>query len=241
MVKRAGTALALVGSFMLFAQALAALGCGGRPEESLLSSYFRASRVRDRMTLANIATVAFDPNKDGQVEEFDIAAVGPEQTQTLHLREYAREMDEAVAASEELSKQMKAYQDANLDAVSRVLKAEAGKGRLAGADLAVQKEWTRFRTETAERQKRVSEARTKLNAERALAEPSVVSGGQTVDVTAYDGVVVTKDVTINARVRMPDGQVSEKTLVVTLSQARLKDEKGQELIGRWIVSGIKGD
>lgn len=213
--------------------------CGGGPEYSILQGYFQAARLRDRTTLGNIATVSFDPNREGQVERFQILSLGLEDTRTLQLRESAKAYQDASAASEELGKKMKAYQDDHLEAIDRVLKAERSKGKVAGADVEVQTTWTKFREDTSQSQKRLTEARTKLSDERGLAELSVMTGGQTdVDVTTYDGLLASKDVTINATVRTPDGQTSQKQLVVTLTQARLKNEKG-ELTGRWIVTGIK--
>ena len=220
--------------------ALVAVDCGGGPEQSILQGYFQAAKLRDRATLGNIATVSFDPNRQGQVERFDVLTIGPEDTRTLHIKESAKGLKDATAASEELGKKMKAYQDDHLEAIDRVIKAERAKGKIAGGDAEVSKTWTKFREDTAQTQKRASEAREKLSGERSLAELSVQSGGRTeVDVTTYEGVLAMKDVTINATVRTPDGQTSQKRMVVSLTQARLKDEKGQELNGRWLITGIK--
>lgn len=230
----------LVSVSALLVLALVAADCGGGPEQSILQGYFQAARLRDRSTLGNIATVSFDPNREGQIERFEILSLGPEDTRTLHIKENAKALQEATAASDELGKKMKAYQDDHLEAIDRVLKAERASGKIAGADAEVQKTWTKFREDTAQVQKRVSEARTKLSGERGLTELSVQTGGMTeVDVTSYDGVLVTKDVTINATVRTPDGQTSQKRMVVTLTQARLKSAQGQDLNGRWLITGIK--
>lgn len=231
----------LVSVSALLVLALVVVDCGGGPEQSILQGYFQAARLRDRTTLGNIATVSFDPNREGQMERFQILSVGPEDTRTLHIRENAKALQDATAASDDLGKKMKAYQDDHLEAIDRVLKAERAKGKMAAADVEVQKAWTKFREDTGQAQKRVTEAREQLSGERGLAELSVQTGGRTeVDVTTYDGVLITKDVALNATVRTPDGQTSQKRMVVTLTQARLKDEKGQDLNGRWLVTGIKG-
>ncbi len=52
----------------------------------------------------------------------------------------------------------------------------------------------------------------------------------------HDGDLVTKEVTISAPVRLPSGQTSQKTLIVTMQRAMLKGEK--EITGRWIITGI---
>lgn len=231
--------LRLVPMSALLALAFLVVDCGGGPERAILTGYFQASRLRDRTTLGNIATVSFDPNREGQVDRFEIVSIEPEATQTLHIRENAKTLQDATSASADLGKKMKAYQDEHLEAIDRVLKAERSKGKIAGADLEIQKVWSRFRDDTSQAQKRMSEARENLSNERNLAELSVSTGGRSVDVTNYDGVLATRVVTINANLRTPDGQTSQKRLVVTLSQARLKDEKGQDMVGRWLVTGIK--
>ena len=48
-----------------------------------------------------------------------------------------------------------------------------------------------------------------------------------------DGHMVTKDVTIDAPVIVPDGQTVQKTLVVTLQRASGGDSR------RWIVTGVR--
>jgi hypothetical protein len=42
------------------------------PEEVLLRRFFELSRVRDRTLLADIATVVFEPARDGIVQSFDV-------------------------------------------------------------------------------------------------------------------------------------------------------------------------
>lgn len=223
----------------LLVLAFLVVDCGGGAEQPILQGYFQASRLRDRMTLGNIATVSFDPSREGQVERFEILSVAPEDTRTLHMRENAKALQDATSASDDLGKKMKAYQDDHMEAIDRVLKAERSKGKISGADLEIQKMWSKFRDDTGQFQKRVTGAREQLSSERGLTELSVSTGGRSIDVTSYDGVLVSKDVTLNATVRTPDGQTSQKQLVVTLTQARLKDEKGQDLTGRWLVTGIK--
>jgi hypothetical protein len=49
--------------------------------------------------------------------------------------------------------------------------------------------------------------------------------------------MVTKDVTINADVRAPSGETSQKQMVVTLQRA-VMTIGGQERTGRWIITKI---
>jgi hypothetical protein len=64
--------------FILLAPVIAGLAlldiaCGGGSsgEKQVLTNFFRASRVRDNATLANLSAVSFDPRTDGSVQSFD--------------------------------------------------------------------------------------------------------------------------------------------------------------------------
>jgi hypothetical protein len=220
---------------VLLALALAGPGCGGAPEYQLVNQFFRSSRLADTMTLGNIATVSFDPKKDGTVESFSIVSVTPEQARELKMVEYAQALKDAQAKDAELSKQMKEYQDANTDAIDRVLKAEAKNARVTGRDAQVQAEWTKWREQQKAHAKAVSEARQKLSEERRVAELSV----QDRDVTTYPGSEFTKEVTVDANVRTPEGTSVKKTLVLTMQRVVLKDEAGQNIEGKWMFTKLE--
>lgn len=71
----------------VLALAVVASACaGGADEKILLTKYFTASKVSDNMTLSNIATVAFDPKTDGQMQSFSIVSVSPEKIEPLGLK-----------------------------------------------------------------------------------------------------------------------------------------------------------
>ena len=59
-----------------------------------------------------------------------------------------------------------------------------------------------------------------------------------VDITKYDGQLGSKDLTIEAPVKLPDGGVVQRTLIVTIQHAVLKADP--EIVGRWIVTGLRG-
>jgi hypothetical protein len=50
-------------------------GCSVRPEETLISDFFAASRLRDLTALARIGTVVFEPRERGTVTTFTIRSV----------------------------------------------------------------------------------------------------------------------------------------------------------------------
>ncbi len=227
---------AMLGSVALF---IAACGSSS-PEGQMLTGFFRAARVRDNATLANISATSFDVRTEGTVERFTVSTVGPEQRKQLQIKELAQQADEAKQADEAFAKKKKEYQDANIDAIQRVVKAEREKGKITGKDAEVQAAWTKLRDEQSQYTKKVSELRAKLGDEKSLAEMSLTPPGRaTVDVTTMDVTLVSKDVTIEADVKSPEGTVQKQTMVVTLQQAIGKGADGKELPGRWIITSIK--
>jgi hypothetical protein len=89
----------------------------------------------------------------------------------------------------------------------------------------------------------VSDARSKLNASRPIAELSVqnVQGIGVVDLTTVDGQLVSKDVTLDAQVRTPSGETVQKQLVVTMQRAEIAQPgKTEPVGGRWVITAIKG-
>jgi hypothetical protein len=233
---RATTLLAaLLGAF-----AASTIACGGRSsEEQVITNFFRASRVRDNATLANLSAVSFDARTDGTVQDFDIVNVGEEQRRTLQIKQLADEEEKAKQADAEFAKKKREYQDANLEAIERVVKLERSGSPIRGKDAEVQSAWTKWRSEQSQYQKRVSEARARHANERALAVNSLTPPGQAdVDVSNMDIELVTKQVTVNAEVREPNGNTTPKTLVFTMQKAVGKSSEG-ETDGRWIITGIR--
>jgi hypothetical protein len=203
----------------------------------MIRRFFQASSMGDNITLANIATVGFDPNKDGRAQNVSFVSETPEQTRDLKVKDLDKAYKDAQAAESDFSKKMKEYQDKNLEAINRVLKIEqSGRGKPAGKDAEVQTSWTKWRDDGSTYQKKVSEARKALQAERKVADLSVPDH----DVSQFDSVVeASKTVTVTANVRTPDGQSSKKTLVLTLQRVVLKDAAGKEIPGRWMITDIK--
>ncbi len=220
---------------VLFVLVMSAAGCGGSAEEPLVRKFFQASRLGDNMTLANIATVAFDPNKDGRAESVSVVSVAPETSRELHFKDLEKARKEAAAAEDEFTKKKKEYQDKTIEAINRVLKAEAASQKPKGKDAEVQVAWTKWRADQADYAKKVSEARNKLNEERHVAELSIPDR----DVTQFDGTEYTKEMTVSARVRMPNGQTANKTYVLTIQRVVLKDDKGAPINGRSLITGIR--
>jgi hypothetical protein len=221
---------------VLFVLALSATGCGGSEHDVLIRKFFAASGASDVATLGNIATVSFDPSKDGRAQNVSFVSETPQQTRVLNLKELDKTYKEAQAVEVEFSKRMKDYQDKNLDAINRVVKVEqAGKGKPVGKDLEVQAAWTKWRDESSTIQRHVSEARKALQAERKVADLSVPDS----DAATYDATELTTDVTVTANVRSADNVTTKKTLTLTLQRVVLKDTAGKIIEGKWMITSIK--
>ena len=222
---------------VLVALVLATAGCGGSEHELMIKKFFMASGAGDTVTLGNIATVSFDPTRDGRASSVSFVSETPAQTRVLKIKELDKAFKDAQAAAAAVSKDMKAYQDKNADAISRVLKIEqSGKGKVAGGDVAVQKAWTEWRDKSSVVEKAASEARMALAAERRVADLSVPDK----DPTTFDAIEATKEVTVTANVMTPDKQSVKKTLVLTLQRVVLNEGGGKPPIeGKWMITGIK--
>lgn len=224
-----------------FAIAAAACGSSAR-EEPQLRQFFRASGLRDSQTLANFAATSFDPREQGIVQTFEVTNVSEERKTPLELKALARAHDEARAAQDEFSRRKIEYQKANEDAIDRVLKAERANSRISGKDAEVQAAWTKWRTETADLAKKVSDARAKLQSQRPVAELSVENPRAPVDITTVDGEMVSKDVTVNAKVKLPadkGGQTVDKTLIITMQRVVAKTADGKDVPAKWIITRIQ--
>jgi len=219
--------------------AVVAVACAGGEEKTLLSSYFRASKVADNMTLANIATVAFDPNADGQMQTFSILSVSEEKVTPLELKAKAAELKAAVDDEKAFSEKKKAFQEANTDAIERILKAEQKNQTLKGKDAELEKEWTKWREETAVHAKKVSEVRKVLTVAQPIVEISCQDQRNPIDVQAYEGEVASKDVAIEGNVKPVTGDSATKKFVFTLQRVTLKGVNGKDVVGRWVITDRK--
>ncbi len=237
---RPKTSVYLLAPMVLAVAALSACSSPNASEENLVRQFFRASGLRDSQTLSNFATVSFEPKTEGTVSDFEVTAVSPERTEPLRVIELNRAVTEAEAANKAFNDKKKTYQDANNEAIDRVLKAEGSGGKLSGRDLQVQAEWTKWRDESGAEAKKVSEARAALANARPIAELSLManSGSPTPTVEELNGTLVSKDISVRAQVRGADGTTTEKNYVMTAQRAVVKNEKGERQ-GKWIITAVK--
>ena len=221
---------------VLIGLAFAAAGCGGSEHDLMIKKFFMASGAGDTVTLGNIATVSFDPTRDGRAQNVSFVSETPEQTRVLKIKELDKAFKDAQAEASATSKAMREYQDKNAEAVNRVLKAEQAGGRVTGRDAEVQKAWSEWRDKSGVVEKKLSEARVALQAERRVADLSVPDK----DAATYDATEATKEVTVTADVRVAGGESTKKTLVLTLQRVVLNEGGGKPPIeGKWMITGLK--
>jgi hypothetical protein len=241
MPRKVGATTLIVMLFGGFALLTAACSMGRSPEEQVLNNFFRAARVRDNATLANISAVSFDARTDGTVQDFEITNVGEEQRRTLQIKQLAEGEEKAKQDDADFARKKREYQDANLEAIERVVKLERSGSAVRGKDAEVQAAWSKWRDEQSQYQRRLSEARQRHANERALAVNSLTPPGQPdVDVANLNVELITKQVTVNAEVRDPDGSsTSNKTFVFTMQKANATGGPDGDRDGRWIITGIR--
>ncbi len=121
---RPKTSVYRLAPMVLAVAALSACSSPNASEENLVRQFFRASGLRDSQTLSNFATVSFEPKTEGTVADFEITSVSPERTEPLRVIELNQAVTEADAANKVFNEKKKTYQDANAEAIDRVLKAE---------------------------------------------------------------------------------------------------------------------
>ncbi len=227
---------------VLFLAPLVALfvsACSGSGvERTLIRSYFLAARLNDRPTLNNIAMVGFDPSEDGTIRTFSIDNVTEEMSRPLQLKELDTALMETQQAEDDFTAEKVTYQDENFDAINRVLEAERDdEEEVAQRDREVQEAWTDWRTRTIEHAKMVSGARAELNTEQNQVQLSMFDPTNPLQLTEYDGELLTKEVSITANVDL-NGSENERSLVITLQKGVLSGDDGATIEGSWIIARI---
>jgi hypothetical protein len=215
-------------------------GCSSySAEQQVLKKYFQANQLRDQSTVGNVAIVEFDPMTDGTVQSFDVTGVTPERTTKLNIKQYADDFKKAKEENDAFTKEVNKYQKDNAVEIDRVTRAAQDKKPLRGKDAELHTAWTKWVADRVDHTARLTDARRKLAGETRVAELSTFNALKPIDINDYDGDLVSKDVTVAAKIKRPDGAIVDKTLIVTMEKAMLKGPAG-ERDGRWIITDIKG-
>ena len=117
-----------------------------------------------------------------------------------------------------------------------MIEAERGNEDVARRDRDVQEAWTTWREESQEHSRAVSAAESDLGTESAVAQVSAFDPNNPLDVQAFGGELVTKEVTIEAAVEQ-NGSSADQTLTITLQKVELSGPDGL-IDGRWVISDI---
>lgn len=221
--------------------ALLAAACSRPEEQQFIMQFFRAARARDNQTLSMMSAVEFTPREHGIVEDFEITQVSAEARKPLEFKSLVEAERKATMADEEFRKRKIEYQNANLPALEVIVKLERDpKAKMTPAQLKMKAEWDKWRADTTMHQKALTAAKTALSSSIGPAEASLTQPGQPpFTPEQFQGELISKDVTLDAQVRTPEGQTVPKTLVITMQRVSGTLE-GQQREGRWIITRIQG-
>lgn len=221
--------------------AFLAAACSRPAEQQFLTQFFRAARARDNTTLAMMAAVSFDPREKGSVDSFEIKQVSAEQRTPLDFKALIAAQRKATEENEEFIKKKIEYQNANLPALEVIVKLERDpKAKMTPAQLKMKAEWDKWRADTGMYQKAIASAKTAFSSSTGTAEASLTQPGQPpFDASQFQGELISKDVTVDAQIKTPGGEIVPKTLTVTMQRV-VGTQGGQTREGRWIITGIQG-
>ena len=226
------TALFVGGGF------LTACGGGGE-EDQLVRAFFQASRFNDRSTVGNMSMVFFPPEDEGIASSPSIDSMQEEQRVPLRMQELGEALVDARQAEEDFREEKKMYQDENEETITRVIEAQRAEEDVAGADEEVQEMWGNLVEEERSYAQAVSDATVALNRAVQIANASVFDPSNPIDVTAYDGDVITKDLTVTASIEK-DGSSSDRTMTLTIQQVEIRGGGSDELVAsRWIITALE--
>jgi hypothetical protein len=182
--------------------------------------------------------VFFPPEEEGIASSPSIDSMQEEQRVPLRMQELNEALVDAREAEEEFREEKKMYQDENEEGIARIIEAQRAGEDVAGADEEIQGMWNSLVDEERSYARRVSDATAEVNAAVQIANASVFDPSNPINVTEYDGEIVTKDLTVTASVEM-DGSSSDRTMMITIQKAEIRGGESDELVAsRWIITSI---
>jgi hypothetical protein len=212
---------------------------GGGEEDQLVRAFFQASRFNDRSTVGNMSMVFFPPDEEGIASSPSIDSMQEEQRVPLRMQELSEALVDARQAENDFREEKKMYQDENEEAITRVIEAERAEEDVAGADEEIQEMWNNLVDEERSYAQEVSDATVDLNRAVQIANASVFDPSNPIDVTTYDGDVITKDLTVTASIEK-DGSSSDRTMTLTIQQVEIRGGESDELVpSRWIITALE--
>lgn len=233
-MKKVVAAVLLIVPSMLFV-----IGCSRPPEQQFLTQYFRASRNRDNTTVGRMSAVELDPRTQGSVEDFSIESISDETRTPLSFKPLFEAEQKAKDEEAAFLKTKVEYQNANIKAIEEVLKIEQTNPtpKYTPAQQKTMDEWNKWREGIATHARNTSAATAAIKRSTGVAEASLTQPGQpALDPKTFEGETIKKDVTVKAQFKSPEGQTSEKTLVVTIERVAGGGREGRPLITK--ISGL---
>jgi hypothetical protein len=233
-MKKVVAAVLLIVPSMLFV-----IGCSRPPEQQFLTQYFRASRGRDNTTVGRMSAVELDPRTQGTVEDFSIESISEETRTPLSFKPLFEAEQKAKDEEAAFLKTKVEYQNANIKAIEEVLKIEQTNPtpKYTPAQQKTMDEWNKWREGIATHARNTSAATAAIKRSTGVAEASLTQPGQpALDPKTFEGETIKKDVTVKAQFKSPEGQTSEKTLVVTIERVAGGGREGRPLITK--ISGL---
>jgi hypothetical protein len=225
-------------TLLIIPSALFVIGCSRPPEQQFLTQFFRAARARDNTTVGRMSAVELDPRTQGTVESFSIENISEEKRTPLTFKPLF-EAERAAAEEERAFLKTKIdYQTANIKAIEEVLKLEAQPDtKFNAAQQKVKDEWDKWRAGIAEHARKTSSATAAIRRATGVAEASLTQPGQpALDAKNFEGETISKDVTVKADFKSPEGQTSEKTLVITIERVAGGGREGRPIITK--IAGL---
>lgn len=221
--------------------ALLAAACSRPAEAQFLNQFFRAARTRDNTSVAMMSAVEFDPREKGEVTDFDVVSIGEERRTPLDYKTLVAAHQKAVAEETEFRQRKIAYQNQHMPMLEKIVKMERDASvKFSAAEQKFKDEWDKWRADTTTHAKAVAAAKSAISAQTGPAEASLTQPGQPpFDISTFEGDLVSKDVTIDATVKMPDGQTTQKQLVVTIQRVE-GTQGGQPRVGKNVIAKIEG-
>ena len=133
----------------------------------------------------------------------------------------------------------KAYQDENEETITRILQAQRDEEEIDGDDEEIQGIWNTWVSDERDFARKVSDAQNELNQAVRIAEASVYDPSNPINVSDYEGELITKDGTVTASMAK-DGNREDRTMVFTIQKVELQGDGEEGLIdGRWIITDIE--
>jgi hypothetical protein len=229
----------LAAALLLVPSSLLVISCSRPPEQQFLSQFFRAAKGRDNTTVGRMSAVEIDPRTQGSVESFSIESISPETRTPLTFKPLFEAEAKAKQEERAFLDTKIAYQTANLKAIEEVLKIEQTNPspKYTPAQQKTMDEWNKWREGIAEHARTTSAATAAIKQATGVAEASLTQPGQpALDPKTFEGETVKKDVTVKAKFKTPDGQTSDKTLVVTIERVVGGGREGRPIITK--ITGL---